>query len=313
MNDLSSVTLQFTAAQAPRVSVVLPLHNAGPAIADRIAEVAVDAELARINLVEIIAVDDGSSDLTWSALEAEAVYEKRLRPIRLRRRFGHAAACEAGVLAATGDIVITLEADAPAADLGKLVAMIEAGRDVVVGWRGDRHAKPSGLVWRATGLNLRNPFGATLACRRDVLSTLLECGAPLSSLPLVARSLGYRVGEVRISAPVRRGRVETLIGFAELCSMSVRIHASERWLGLAILVGTALMAAAFILPTALLSLGLAFGISFSPLSLLVTGLAMFLCGFQLTGLAMLGSMAQCGKGRASGRIAETLPLPDVGD
>lgn len=313
MNDLSSVASQFLAAMAPRVSVVLPFHNAGPAVAERIAELAVDAELARINLAEIIAVDDGSSDLTWGALEAEAIYEKRLRPIRLRRQFGPVAACEAGLFAATGEIIVILEPDVPAAELAKFVALIEAGRDVVTGWRGSRHSKPSGLFRSVAGLRLRNPLGTTLACRRDVRSALLEYGAPLPTLPLVAQSLGYRVGEVRISAPVAKHRLPGLMGVAELCSMSVRLQADERWLGLAMLSGIALMASALILPAVLACLGLALGISPPPLGLVVAGVTMMVCGVQLTGFAMLGSMRHCGKGRANSRIAETLPLPEVPD
>lgn len=309
MNDLSKATSQFTAARAPRVSVVLPLHNAGRAIADRIAEVVVDAELAHINLTEIIAVDDGSSDRTWAALQAEARHEPLLRPIRLRRHFGKAAAREAGVLAAVGDIVITLEPDAPAADLGQLEGLVEAGHDVVIGWRGGKPVKPSRIARSLTGLNLRNPFGATAAYRREVLAALSEGATPLASLPFTAQRMGYRVGEMEIAAPVRHDVRQGLMDVAALCSAAVRFHASERWLGLAMLAGAALTFAAVALPAIALLLALAFGLELSPLPLVITGLALLLCGIQITGLAMLGSMSGRGKAggsRANGQIAETL-------
>lgn len=309
MNDLSRVTSQFATTRAPRVSVVLPLHNAGRAISDRVAEVAVDSELAHINLVEIIVVDDGSSDLTWAALEAEARHEPRLRPIRLRRQFGPAAAREAGVLAAAGDLIITLEPDAPAADLGQFAALLEAGYDVVIGWRGDRPVKPSRFVGSLTGLHLRCPFSATAAFRREVLAALADAGVPLFSVPFAAKRLGYRIGEMEIAAPPRRNRRSEIMDFAALCGASVRQHANDRWLGFAVLAGTVMMAAAIIVSTFALVIGAGLGLGLSSLGVVLTGLGVFLSGFQLIALAMLGGVMRCEKGyssRVNSQIAETL-------
>lgn len=293
----------------PSVSVVLPLHNAGRDVPDRIAEVAVDAELAQVNLTEIIVVDDGSHDLTWTALEAEARHEPRLRLIRLRRRFGEEAAREVGVFAATGDIVITLEPDTPAADLGQLERLLEAGFDVVTGWRGSPKAKPSHVLRTLTGLRLRNPFSATAAYRRDVLLALTEGGSPMFSLPLAAHRMGYRVGEMQIAAPARRGIARRLADLAALCSAAVMLEANERWLGLAMLAGVGMAASAAAVLALALLMATTSGVGLWSCILAIAGLALLLCGVQVGGVAVVGSLGvsrQRRRNRVKGWIAETL-------
>lgn len=316
MNDLSAITSQFAAQRAARVSVVLPLHNAGRSISERIAELAVDAELGHVNLVEIIAVDDGSSDFTWGLLEAEARYEPRLRPIRLRRRFGEEAAREVGLFAATGDIVITLEPDAPAADLGQMVSLLEAGDDVIIGWRGDARTKPSAMLRMLTGLQLRSPFSATAAYRREVLLSMTEAALPMFSLPLAAHRMGYRVGEMQVSAPRRRSAAKWLADIGILFSSVTMMQGNERWLGLAMLAGAGLAAAAGILLAAALLTAMSLGAGLASGALAVAGLALLFCGLQLGGMAIvccLGLARQRRRSRVSGWIAETLLQPTASE
>ena len=86
---------------------------------------------------EVILVDDGSTDATWEAVEAAASDDARIRGIRLSRNFGHQVALTAGLSAATGDFVITMDGDLqhPPESIPALVAKANDGFDVVYGVR----------------------------------------------------------------------------------------------------------------------------------------------------------------------------------
>ena len=289
MNDLSDLQSHFVLARGPRVSVVLPLCDAEGDLANRIAEVLVEADDAQVNLCEIIAVDDDSLDQSWAVLLSLAAQEPRLRPIRLRAHVGLDAAREAGAMAATGDIIITLEPGARAADMGQFEAMIEAGYDVVTGLRGGRRTLP--------GLGLRDPVSGTAAFRRDAFNTLSHSGFSIAHVPFAAHRMGLRVGEVDVAGP---GRPRDFAGLSGLLGAAPAILLSERLLGLSILAGIGLLAVALCMlaVAAVLGLGLA----------AVIGAVMLTAGVQITGMAMLGSLMIArahSRGRVAARIAET--------
>ena len=66
--------------------------------------------------------------------------DERLRIIRFRRNFGQTAAFSAGFDHARGDVVITIDADLQndPYDIPKLMERVDAGYDIVSGWRKDR-------------------------------------------------------------------------------------------------------------------------------------------------------------------------------
>jgi dolichol-phosphate mannosyltransferase len=92
---------------------------------------------------EVIVVDDGSTDATWQIIEAAAGDDPRIRGIRLSRNFGHQVALTAGLSAATGDLVITMDGDLqhPPETIPSLVAKANEGFDVVYGVRSPSDAE----------------------------------------------------------------------------------------------------------------------------------------------------------------------------
>jgi glycosyltransferase involved in cell wall biosynthesis len=82
---------------------------------------------------ELVIVDDGSTDATWDVICAAAQADGRVRGIRLSRNFGHQHALTAGLAAADGDAVVTLDSDLqhPPEVILRLVAAANAGYDVV--------------------------------------------------------------------------------------------------------------------------------------------------------------------------------------
>ncbi len=98
------------AGPLPQVTVVVPVYNEGAMVARCLASVA-EAHYPADRL-EIIAVDDGSTDDTWTYLEEAARrYPNRLQTLRFPRNQGKKAALYAGFQAARGEVLVTVDSD----------------------------------------------------------------------------------------------------------------------------------------------------------------------------------------------------------
>ncbi len=159
---------------------------------------------------EIICVDDGSGDNSFSILKELAATDQRLRVIRFRRNFGQTAAMAAGFEAARGDVIIPMDGDLQndPNDIPLLLEKIKEGYDVVSGWRKDRQdgfinrTLPSrianGLISRFTDVHLHD-YGCTLkAYRREVLEGIGLYGEMHRFVPALASRIGARVAEIPV-------------------------------------------------------------------------------------------------------------------
>src|SRR5581483_7462180 len=86
---------------------------------------------------EVLFVDDGSRDGSWTAIRELAQGRPGIHGIRLRRNFGKAAALSAGFSEAHGEIILTLDADLQddPHEIPRFLAALEQGHDVVSGWK----------------------------------------------------------------------------------------------------------------------------------------------------------------------------------
>ncbi|HEV7189301.1 MAG TPA: glycosyltransferase family 2 protein [Blastococcus sp.] len=124
---------------APELSIVIPVYNEEevlPLLAARLRPV-VD-QLG--GGYEVITVDDGSTDQSPVVLQRLHREWPQLRIVRLRANAGHQAAISAGLAAARGDYVVTLDADLqdPPEVIPEMLAAARSGADVVYGVRSDR-------------------------------------------------------------------------------------------------------------------------------------------------------------------------------
>jgi glycosyltransferase involved in cell wall biosynthesis len=178
-----------------------------PELIRRLAEVC--ATLAHRYRFEFVLVDDGSTDRTVAIARECLVSEPRLRVIELRRNFGQTAALQAGLAAARGDIVISMDADLQhfPEDIPLFLAGIEEGYDLVCGWR---HERQEGIVrrWpsrvanllieRVAGVRLHD-FGTTFrAYRADLVRHIQLLGEQHRMVPALAAQVGARIKEVPI-------------------------------------------------------------------------------------------------------------------
>src|SRR5438094_6036083 len=118
------------------LSVVIPLLDENPSLAQLRAEIAAAAERERLD-VEVIFVDDGSTDGSWDTIVALSRQDGRVRGVRLRTNFGKAAALTAGFKAARGELILTLDADLQddPAEIPRFLEKVKSGLDVVSGWK----------------------------------------------------------------------------------------------------------------------------------------------------------------------------------
>jgi glycosyltransferase involved in cell wall biosynthesis len=167
---------------------------------------------------EIVFVDDGSRDSTFSRLAALAAHDERLAVIQLRRNFGQTAAIAAGFDFARGDIVMPMDGDGQndPHDIPRLVEALDQGYDVVSGWRVDRRDSvyrrvPSRianwLIGRVTGVHLHD-YGCSLkAYRADLIKEMKLYGEMHRFLPALAYQVGARITEIPVRHhPRRHGR-----------------------------------------------------------------------------------------------------------
>jgi dolichol-phosphate mannosyltransferase len=123
----------------PLLSIIVPCYNeelALPLLIPRLKA----AALAWPCRHEVICVDDGSRDTTWSLLQAQAAADPHWRAFSFSRNFGHQAAIAAGLQNARGDAVVILDADMqdPPEEIIRLIAEWQQGFDVVYGVRESR-------------------------------------------------------------------------------------------------------------------------------------------------------------------------------
>ncbi len=190
----------------PSLSAVIPVLCEAESLP------ALHAELAQVTReqgheLEIIFVDDGSTDDSWQVIERLAAEDPRVRGIRFRRNFGKAAALSAGFEEARGEFVFTLDADLQddPREIPRFLEAMTDDLDVVSGWKKVRHdpwhkVLPSRvfnwLVGWLTGVRLHDHNCGFKCYRREVLSEVRIYGELHRFIPVLAAARGFRTGEV---------------------------------------------------------------------------------------------------------------------
>lgn len=121
------------------ITLVVPVKNEERSIVPFLS--AIDAELVNLDVdLEILFVDDGSTDKTIEELARAAATDERVRYIKLSRNFGKEPAMTAGIEHARGDAVVPMDVDLqdPPAVIHEFVRLWKAGYDTVYGVRGSR-------------------------------------------------------------------------------------------------------------------------------------------------------------------------------
>jgi len=199
----------------PEISVVVPMRNESPNVAELHAELtAVLDGFGRS--YEVIAIDDGSTDDTFAQLARLQRRDPHLRVIRFRRNFGQTAAFAAGFAHARGRYIVTSDGDLQndPRDIPGMVQIAEQGTDIVAGWRKDRkdafinRRLPSmianAVISFSTGVKLHD-YGCSLKVfHAEVVKGLKLYGEMHRFLPAIASEMGVTIVEKVVNHRPRR-------------------------------------------------------------------------------------------------------------
>ncbi len=214
--EVSPASTDARGGRVPRaqlVSVVVPLLNEEATLERLYQELEEALSSAGIEW-EVVFVDDGSTDGSYRELVRLHAAHLNVRVVRLRRNFGKAAALAAGVEVASGELVVTMDADLQddAAEIPNLLAKLDEGFDVVSGWKCDRHdpvgRRLASRVYNtatrlATGVKLHDMNCGLKACRAEVFEHVRLYGERHRFIPVLAHHLGFSVTELPVNHRAR--------------------------------------------------------------------------------------------------------------
>ncbi|MDI1444920.1 glycosyltransferase family 2 protein [Polyangium sp. 6x1] len=286
----------------PRVSLVVPgLNEAAslPELARRI-----DEALSGKEQYELIFVDDGSTDDSWSVIKRLASENPAVRGVRLRKNFGKAQALTAGFRKARGTIFVTMDADLQddPADLPNFLTKLEEGNDVVVGWKVQRLDPTNrlflsrifnGTVGLLTGVKLHDMNCGFKAYRCEVIRSIPIYGDLFRFIPALAASQGFSVTEIPIKHHARKygssryGLERILRGSFDLLSVLFLTRYQKRPMHLFGFAGLTLAGIGMLIELYLTVLW-CFGHKIGDRPLLILGVLMIVTGIQLFSMGFIG-------------------------
>lgn len=201
------------------ISVILPIFNERENLLPLLLEIEGVLD-ATGKSYEIIAVDDGSDDGSVELLKKLAKEHPHLRAVFFRKNSGQAAAFDAGFRNASGDVVVTMDADLQndPKDIPALIEKLETGGyDLVTGWRKDRkdgallRKIPSRIanrmIRRMTGTKVHDLGCSLKVYRKHVTDEMRLYGEMHRFISVLAASQGAKIGEMVVNHRARRAGV----------------------------------------------------------------------------------------------------------
>lgn len=197
-----------------KISVVVPLFNEEESLGELYEQIA--KSVCTIEKpVEILFIDDGSTDGSMAALTRLHETDPNVRVVQFRKNYGKSAALAMGFSLARGGIIVTIDADLQddPKEIPRLVAKLDKGFDLVSGWKRNRQdpfvkKMSSKLFNRATcwltGLRIHDINCGLKAYKREVTETLQVYGQLHRFLPVLAQWEGFRVGEIMVDHRPRK-------------------------------------------------------------------------------------------------------------
>jgi glycosyltransferase involved in cell wall biosynthesis len=219
------------------ISVVLPVYNERENLVPLIDEIA-EVLSSTGKTFEIIAVDDGSTDESPQILRRLSAERPYVKALLFRRNAGQSAAFDAGFHAATGALVVTMDADRQndPHDIPAMIAKLDEGYDMVTGWRKNRQdglmlrKVPSrianALIRKVTGVKIHDLGCSLKVYRKDLTDQMRLWGEMHRFISVLAEGLGGRVGEVVVN---HRPRVAGKSKYGLMRTVKVMLDMTTIW------------------------------------------------------------------------------------
>lgn len=220
-------------SSSPAISVVIPLYNEEDNVADMQKEV---AEALEGREYELVLVDDGSTDSTVQRVTVS----ERVRLLCFEKNAGQSAAMHAGIHAAKGSVIVTLDGDLQndPKDIPALLSKLDEGWDLVCGYRAKRKDTTFKRIQSRIANFVRSRFigdgvrdtGCTLkAMRSECREALLPFNGMHRFIPALIASMGWKVTEVPVNHRPRTRGVSKY-GFGNRALRATMDMFGVRWL-----------------------------------------------------------------------------------
>ncbi len=297
------------------LSVIIPLFNEEKSLGSLYRELK-SALKSFGKSYEIIFVDDGSKDNSWSVLQRLRAANEDIKGIQFRRNSGKAAALSAGFKYAKGKVIVTIDADLQddPREIPKFINKLDEGYDLVSGWRFKRKDPLSKilpskvfnyLTSMLTGIRIHDFNCGFKAYREEVVRDIGLYGELHRYIPVLAHWRGYEVGEIKVKHHPRTvgkskyGIVRLSRGFTDLLTVIFLTRYMKKPLHLFGTIGLLLFVLGLIVNiyfAVLWSIGQ--GVRVRPLLLL--GVLLMLIGFQVVSTGLIGEIIVSTRGKADG-------------
>ena len=247
------------------LSLIIPLYNEEESLPELTAWISKVTHQAGLSF-EIIFVDDGSSDDSWKTIENLKTDYQEVKGIKFRRNYGKSAALNTGFAAASGSVIITMDADLQDSpdeipELYKLIAT--DGFDIVSGWKKKRH-DPIGKRWPSKFFNWTtrhiskiklHDFNCGLkAYKNEVVKNIEIYGEMHRYIPVIAKWAGFqKITEKVVNHSKRKygrskfGAGRLIKGFLDIVTLNFVSKFGKRPMHFFGVIGTLLFLAGFVI------------------------------------------------------------------
>jgi glycosyltransferase involved in cell wall biosynthesis len=288
-----------------KISIVIPLFNEEESIIPLSHELR--KALSRLNTnYEVILIDDGSTDLSLEKLKEVTKTDNRFRYLSFRKNYGKSAALHVGFKSATGDAVVTMDADLQddPGEIHTLLKKLEDGYDLCSGWKKKRQdpfikkisSKFFNFVTRIiSGIKIHDFNCGLKAYKKEVVENVNVYGELHRYIPVLAKWQGYTITEVPVMHHPRRygktkfGITRFFKGFIDLVTVIFVTRYIKRPMHFFGFLGAISFLAGFLVLGYLTVLWIQ-GISLSNRPMIFLGMLLIIVGVQLFAVGLLGEV-----------------------
>jgi len=294
-----------TKSSFKKISLVIPLFNEEESVTPLSHEIR--KALSRINIdYEVIFVDDGSTDASLQKLKEITRTDNRFKYLSFRKNYGKSAALNEGFKVASGDAVVTLDADLQddPHEIPNLLKKLEGGYDLCSGWKKKRQdpfikkvsSKFFNFVTRLiSGVKIHDFNCGLKAYKKDVVENVKVYGELHRYIPVLASWQGFSVTEIIVNHHPRRygktkfGMSRFFKGFVDLITVIFVTRYIKRPMHFFGFLGAISFLAGFIILGYLTILWI-HGIPLSNRPIIFLGMLLIIVGVQLFAVGLLGEV-----------------------
>lgn len=194
------------------LSIIIPIFNEAESLPSLFKEL--KSEFGNSSSVEIVFVNDGSTDSSQQSIERAILDNSTWKMINLYRNYGKSVALQAGIECSSGEIIGTLDADLQddPKEVAKLIDLSDKF-DLVIGWKKNRldplekriASKIFNFFIRVfSGLKIKDSNTGIKIFKREVAESLNLYGGRHRYIPLLAHQKNFSVGEVAVNHRKRK-------------------------------------------------------------------------------------------------------------